>query len=81
MDLISWLIAFVAGAALVSFAKAALIGVLASVAIRVYQAVAEDWPDDVPEDLVGAAAMILVTVALAWVGVQVGRLIRRQLRT
>lgn len=81
MDVISWLAAFVAGAALVSFAKAALIGVLASVAVRIYQAVVQDWPDDVPADLIGAAAMILVTVALAWVGVQLGRLIRRQRRT
>ena len=69
MDVLSWVVALVVGVAQPSFTRAALAGVATSVAIRLYQLlVADTWGSDLPEDLFGATAMLVVTVGFAWLG-------------
>ncbi|MGH2748455.1 MAG: hypothetical protein ACRDKB_11080, partial [Actinomycetota bacterium] len=71
MDVISWVVALVAGAALPSLRTAAAIGAGTSVAIRVYQYLFTEprvWGHTLPADLLGAVAMIAVTLIFAWIG-------------
>lgn len=71
MDVISWAVALVAGIAQPSLKRAIVAGVATSIAIRVGQVVLVDegaWGNDMPEDLFGGIAMILITVVFAWLG-------------
>jgi hypothetical protein len=68
MDVISWVVGLMAGLALPSLGRAAALAAGTSISIRVYQYFVKDWGTDIPEDLYGAAAMIAVSVALAWIG-------------
>lgn len=70
MDVISWAVGLMAGAAL-PLPRALLVAAGTSVLIRVYQyflASPRTWGSDFPEDLIGAAAMIVVSCLLAYVG-------------
>lgn len=71
MDVISWVVGLVAGAALPSLRTAAAIGAGTSVAIRIYQYFFTEprvWGHTFPEDLFGAVAMIGATLVLTWIG-------------
>jgi hypothetical protein len=68
MDLIPWAIGFIAGITFPSFRRALVVGLSASIVLRLYQLVAGGWGDTMPEDLFGAAAMLLVTAMFTWVG-------------
>lgn len=71
MDVISWAVGLIAGVAQHSLRRAVAAGALTSVAIRAYQhqlATPRQWGAEMPEDLFGATAMLLVTAAMAWVG-------------
>jgi hypothetical protein len=79
MDAIAWTVALAAGLTLSSLGRAVALGVVTSIAIRFYQYFFTDpqqW-GSFPEDLFGAAAMILLTAILAWVG----SVIRLRMRT
>jgi hypothetical protein len=79
MDAIAWTVALLAGLTLSSLGRAVALGVVTSIVIRFYQYFFTDpqqW-GSFPEDLFGAAAMILLTAILAWVG----SVIRLRLRT
>jgi hypothetical protein len=79
VDVIAWAVALVAGLTLSSLGRAVALGVATSIAIRFYQYVFTDpqqW-GAFPEDLFGAAAMILLTAAFAWIG----SVIRLRIRT
>lgn len=70
MDVISWAVGLIAGAAL-PLPRALLVAAGASVLIRVYQYLLPSpraWGTDLPEDLIGAAAMIVVSCLLAYLG-------------
>ncbi|MFP5327304.1 MAG: hypothetical protein ACLGHT_07465 [Acidimicrobiia bacterium] len=70
MDVIPWVIGLVAGIAL-PLRYAVAIGTSSSIALRVYQYFLPEpkaWGRDLPEDLFGATAMILLTLVLTWVG-------------
>ena len=81
MDVISWVVALVAGATLISLGRAIALGVGTSVVIRLYQYFLADpraWGDQFPQDLFGALAMIALTALLAWVGALLGTVLRRR---
>lgn len=75
MDIIPWVVGFIAGLALPSLRTAAAIGVATSIALRAYQYFLTDpqvWGDTLPEDLFGATAMLILTAAFAWIGSVIG---------
>jgi hypothetical protein len=79
VDVIAWTVALVAGLTLSSLGRAVALGITTSVVIRGYQYFLtgpRQW-GSFPEDLFGAAAMILLTATLAWVG----SVIRLRMRT
>jgi hypothetical protein len=70
VDAISWTVALVAGLTLPSLGRAIVLGLATSVTIRFYQyflTEPQQW-GSFPEDLFGAAAMLLLTALMAWVG-------------
>jgi len=80
MDVISWTVAMVVAIVQPSLKWAIAAGVTVSLAIRAAQrwlVEPASWGNDMPEDLLGGLAMILVTVAFAWVGSLVRQLVVR----
>ena len=70
MDVISWVVGLVAGT-LVPLPRALALAAGTSVLIRVYQYFLPEppvWGTDMPEDLIGATAMILASCLFAYVG-------------
>lgn len=70
MDVISWAVALVLGAAQASLARAVGVGLAVSAAIRAYQYWLVDprqW-GEFPADAFGALAMFAVTAIFAWIG-------------
>lgn len=71
MDIIPWVVGFIAGLTLPSLRIAVAIGAAASIALRAYQYFLTDprvWGDTFPEDLFGATAMVVLTAVFAWIG-------------
>jgi hypothetical protein len=80
VDVISWAVALVAGLALPSLRRAVALGIATSITIRVYQYAFTDprqW-GSFPEDLFGAAAMLVLTAILAWVGSMIRQRVRSE---
>ena len=75
MDIIPWVIGFIAGLTLTSLRTAAAVGVASSIALRAYQYFLTDprvRGQTFPEDLFGATAMLIHTAAFAWIGSVIG---------
>lgn len=75
MDIIPWVVGFLAGLTLPSLRNAVAIGAATSIALRAYQYFLtdpRDWGHTLPEDLFGATAMLILTAAFAWIGSVIG---------